>query len=299
MKAFIAAFGKRYDGNPNLAFVDIRDYGNWGEGHIGMLGHNPKLILTPAENLQNNYLLPYVKAFPHSQLIVVWGSSMYDKPYDWAVSKEAGMRRDGILSEYSKDGSECRRAYGHAPAVFEYCYSYDETKQKGYWSAGALWHCVDSGKPTYMQWNPQIYEENKDFCRKLGNRVGYHFVLQEAEIPAKITADVPFQRKMKWLNDGVAPVYEPCQTAIALLDSKNQVVQKQWLKGSNPRNWKPDESTTETVTATFSSVPAGTYKLAFGLFQDRKDANPAYRLGIQGRTAEGWYVLAGSVDVTK
>jgi hypothetical protein len=65
----------------------------------GAVGHNPKLILTPAERLQDIYLLPYIKAFPHTQLVVVWGSSSYDKPYDWAVSKGAGMRCDGILCE--------------------------------------------------------------------------------------------------------------------------------------------------------------------------------------------------------
>ena len=291
MHAFIAAFGKRYDGNPNLAFVDIRDYGNWGEGHIGMLGNNPKLVLTPADSLQQNYLLPYINAFPHSQMIVVWGSSMYDKPYDWAVSKGAGIRRDGILSEYSKDGSECLRAYGHAPAEFEYCDSYEDTKRKGYWSTKSLWHYVDCGKPSYMQWNPQIYQENQEFCRKLGNRVGYHFVLQEAEIPEKIVAGVPLSIKLKWLNDGVAPVYEPCHVAMALLDSNDQVVARQWLEASDPKSWLPDHSKTEAMRVEFAAVSDGIHKFAIGLFLDKKDANPAYRLGIQGRTADGWYVL--------
>ena len=119
LKAFVQALGKRYDGNPDIAFLDIRSYGNWGEGHIGML-KAPGIMLTPPDNLKTNYLLPYIEAFPYSQLMIVWGSSMYDKVYDWAVSKGAGMRRDGILSVWSKDGSECFRAYGHAPAVFEY-----------------------------------------------------------------------------------------------------------------------------------------------------------------------------------
>jgi hypothetical protein len=297
MHAFIAAFGKHYDGNPNVAFVDIRDYGNWGEGHIGMLGNNPKLILTPPESLQNNYLLPYIKAFPHTQLIVVWGSSLYDKPYDWAVSQGAGMRRDGILSEYSKDGSETLRAYGHAPGVFEYCDGYETTKKKGYWKTDSLWHYVDCGKPTYMQWDAKIYAENKEFCQKLGNRVGYHFVLQEAEVPSKIRADVPFQLKLKWLNDGVAPIYEPCHVAVALLDSNDKVIAREWLPGSAPKSWAPDQSKTESLEAKFSAVPPGVYKLAIGLFLDKKDAAPVYKLGIQGRTAKGWYVLSDKVPV--
>lgn len=125
--------------------------------------------------------------------------------------------------------------------------------------------------------------------------MGYHFVLQEAELPTEIAAGIPFPIRLKWLNDGVAPVYEPCQVAIGLLDSKNHAVQKQWLMGSNPRSWKPDESTTETTSATFSAVPPEACKFAVGLFLNRQDANPGYRLGINGRTADGWYVLSDQV----
>ena len=32
----------------------------------------PGIVLTPAENLQNNYFLPYFRAFPHTQLIIPW-----------------------------------------------------------------------------------------------------------------------------------------------------------------------------------------------------------------------------------
>jgi hypothetical protein len=30
---FLAAMAKRYDGNPNVAFIDIGSFGVWGEGH--------------------------------------------------------------------------------------------------------------------------------------------------------------------------------------------------------------------------------------------------------------------------
>jgi hypothetical protein len=297
LRAFVQALGTHYDGNPDIAFLDIRSYGNWGEGHIGML-KAPGIILTPPDNLKSNYLLPYVEAFPHTQLMIVWGSNMYDKVYDWAVSQGAGMRRDGILSVWSKDGSECFRAYGHAPAVFEYCDGYAEMKKNGWWKPDMLLNTYfQAGKPSYMQWNPKIFEENTDFCLKLGNKVGYHFILQQATIPTRIKPGTEFSIQWQWLNDGVAPVYEPCHVAIALLDEKDQVVQKQWLKSNNPENWKPDESTKETVSATFTSGPSGAHKLAVGLFLNQKDENPAYRLGIQSRTAQGWYVLSDKVEM--
>lgn len=288
---FIIAFGKRYDGNPEIAFMDIRDYGNWGEGHIGGLGSDPEIQLTSPENLRDNYFKPYITAFPHTQLIIPWGFAGFEGVYDWAVLKGVGMRRDGILSQWSKDGSECFRAYGHAPAVFEYCDSYEQTKKNGYWSTDLLMKYIEAGKPSYMQWNEQIFKENKEFCLKLGNKIGYHFVLQQATLPRIIKESVPFKMQMQWLNDGVAPLYESCSVAIALLDANDKLVQKQWVSGSNPKAWKPNETTTEKLTAAFTAVPVGKYKLAVGLFLDRKDEDPAYRLGIKGRTENGWYML--------
>ena len=285
---FVKALGKRYDGNPDIAFFDVRSYGNWGEGHVGFLNG---MELASPEIYKKYYLQPYVDAFKTTQLIVTWGCDIYNPVYDWAVTQGVGMRRDGILSEYSKDGSECLRAFGHEPAVFEYCDGYETTKKKGYWSTDLLMKYVQAGKPSYMQWDPKIFEENREFCLKLGNKVGYHFILEQAAIPKIIQPGKPFPITWQWLNDGVAPLYEPCQVAIALLDDKDQVVQQQWLPASQPAKWLADATTTETLSVTFPTVPAETCKLALGLFLDRADTAPDYRLGIQGRTAQGWYIL--------
>ena len=296
LKALIQALGKHYDGDPNIAFLDIRDYGNWGEGHIGML-KAPGIVLTPPENLKNNYFLPYFEAFPHTQLIVPWGWDGYGAVYDWAVSKGAGMRRDGILSEYSKDGSECLRAYGHAPSVFEYCSGYSDMKKSGWWKTEVLKNTYfKGGKPTYMQWDPRIFEENREFCLDLGNYVGYHFILEKATFPVTCQRSVPFQLDLQWLNDGVSLLYQPCSVAVALLDAQDHVVEKQWLTGANPRTWSPGAAQVEIAGVKFTTPPRGTYKLAVGLFLDPKDPDPVYRLGIQGRTDTGWYVIDDKLE---
>ena len=96
-------------------------------------------------------------------------------------------RRDGILSKWSKDGSECLRAYGRHPAVFEYCDGYAEMKKSGWWKPEMLRDTYfKGGKPSYMQWDPEIFEENRDFCLSLGNYVGYHFVLEKAVLPGDV-----------------------------------------------------------------------------------------------------------------
>ncbi len=291
---FVAAFGKRYDGNPDIAFLDIRDYGNWGEGHVGFLG----VDLAPPEVYKTCYLQPYITAFPHTQLIVPWGHGGYDAVYDWAIAQGAGIRRDGILSKWSKDGSECLRAHGHAPAVFEYCDSYSETKKNGNWSTESLLHYVECGKPSYMQWDANVYRENSEFCRKLGNKIGYHFVLQRAVLPREIKSARSFELQLRWLNDGITYLYEPCHVAVGLLDENDNVVRQQWLTDSAPKKWSPNEAVTENLKATFQDVPAGSYKIAIAMFTDQKAAHPDYRLGIQGRTATGWYVLHDKLPCT-
>jgi len=296
LKAFVQALGKHYDGNPDIAFLDIRSYGNWGEGHIGML-KAPGIILTPPENLKTNYFLPYIEAFPHTQLIVPWGHDGYNGVYDWAISRGAGIRRDGILSEWSKDGSECLRAHGRQPAVFEYCDGYAEMKKNGWWKPEVLKDVYfQGGKPSYMQWNPQIFEENRDFCLKLGNYVGYHFVLTKAILPTSFRSTVPFQVQLEWLNDGVAYLYEPCHVAIALLDSNNDVKERHWIAASNPKSWAPGQSKRETFEVEASSLPTGSYKIAVGLFLNQEATLPAYRLGNTGRTSDGWYVVHDKLE---
>ena len=222
LSAFVEALGRRYDGNRDIAFLDIRSYGNWGEGHIGML-QAPGIILTPPDNLKNNYVLPYFNSFPHTQLIIPWGSDLYSSVYDWAVAQGAGMRRDGILSRWSKDGSECLRAHGKRPSVFEYCDGYADMKKNGWWKPEMLRNTYfRGGKPSYMQWDPKIFEENRDFCLGLGNYVGYHFILDKAILPTSFRPSIPTQMHFEWLNDGVAYLYEPCQVAIATSGQRQQ-----------------------------------------------------------------------------
>lgn len=38
LNAFIKALGTRYNGNPDIAYIDIRSYGNWGEQHLSEIG---------------------------------------------------------------------------------------------------------------------------------------------------------------------------------------------------------------------------------------------------------------------
>jgi autotransporter-associated beta strand protein len=190
----------------------------------------------------------------------------------------------------------CLISYPDHPAHMEY-YGLPISVYRG-GAENELMIYLTGGRPSYLQFNGDgLFDSDKAFYQMVGNLIGYHFVLEQATIPKTITAGVQFPLSFTWYNNGVAPLNllgsAPCSVAVALLDADNNPVQKQWLTASNPKGWMPGTATTENFNVTFPSVPSG-YKLAVGLFLSQSDANPAFRLGIQGRTNNGWYLLSGT-----
>src|ERR1700730_8967917 len=298
LKDFVTALAQRYDTNPNIAYVDVRSYGNWGEQHV--YGIPPSIALSPAD--MQKHIQLYANAFKHVQIIVPWGSSDYNSVYSWAVDNKIGIRRDGLMVD--SNGSELTRANGHAPSIFEFYASYQWLLQNGYWSDAKLRTEVNTGKPSYInlgQWGNDadvMLANNASLVSDLANQMGYYFVLKNATIPTAIDNSQSFHMSLSWNNQGVTFLYGSCSVAVALLDSSGKVVQQQWFTGSYPRAWTPGWTKTEKTAITFTGVKAGTYQLAVGLFQNQSDSNPTYKIGNQGRTANGWYVLSSSIAVS-
>lgn len=294
---FLYALAQRYDNNPHIAFIDIRSYGNWGEQHV--YGISPSAALS-ASDVQRHIQL-YRNAFKHTQLIVPWGASSYNSVYDWASNNGIGMRRDGIIVD--SNGSEVARSYGSAPGVFEFYGSYQWLAASGYWNANTLLNDVNIGKPSYIgmgQWGNDaqvMLAHEPALISTLANKMGYYFVLGNATIPTAIINNQAVNMSFTWNNQGVAYLYKPASVAVALLDNANNVVQMCWFSGSNPQGWTPGKKVTETTSLTFSNVKPGSYKLAVGLFQNTTDSNPTYKIGNQGLTNNGWYVLTNSLPV--
>ncbi len=294
---FVTALAQRYDNNPRIAFVDIRSYGNWGEQHV--YGISPSVALN--SNDTQKHIQIYQNAFKHTQLIVPWGTSNYNTAYSYATNNGIGMRRDGIMVDST--GSELTRAYGKAPSVYEFYGSYQWLVANGYWNANTLTSDLNIGKPSYIgmgQWgnDAQVMLANEPaLISQLANKMGYYFVLSSAKVPDTITNNQAVTVSMSWNNQGVAYLSKQAYVAVAVLDSNNNVVQKIWFANSNPRGWTPGQKVTETTSMAFSGVPSGTYKLAVGLFQSTTDTNPSYKIGNQGLTNNGWYVLSSSIAV--
>jgi len=297
LQDFLTALGHRYDGNPAIAYIDIRSYGNWGVQNVIGLPHSVALL--PA-GVQTHIQL-YQNAFKRTQLLIPWGSIIYNSVYIKAVSQHVGIRRDGIMANTT--GSEAAIAYGKAPVVFEFYASYQSLVQKKIWNTAKLLTSVNAGKPSYISmglWNSDaqiMLSQQLPLIQSLANKMGYYFVLSSATLPITITNKQANTFSFSWKNLGVAYLAQPATLAIALLNTSNKLIQKQWLLKTNPQTWVPGKTTITSTSSAFTGVPKGTYKLAIGLFLHTSDGNPTYQIGNQGRTSNNWYVLANSVSV--
>jgi autotransporter-associated beta strand protein len=301
MKEFIKAMGEHVatliaqnNGNNPIAFIDVRNYGRDGEGNGAWL---PGLVDVSPESLRDNFFKPYLDAFPDTQLFLLGKDDVYHDVFVYEVSQGMGARNDGIGGDagYRTNWGCKTLAYPNQPTALEFAIGWPEMVAAGNGDPNMLMRFVAGERPSYLQLYTDYYEAYPEFFKSLGNLLGYHFVINQAVIPKIITANVAFPLSIEWYNDGIAPNYEPCSVAVALLDTGNNVVQKQWLATSNPAGWMPGEAATENYNVTFTTVPSG-YKLAVGLFARQSDADPAYKLGIQGKVNGGWYILSGSTN---
>lgn len=290
VKKLVQAMAERYDGDPDIAFIDLGTYGNWGEQHLHPFGGEE---LTD-EELQE-HIGWYKDAFKKTRISVVMNGQRYAKVYEWAADNGLGLRRDGIMGD-SPYGEEAIKAFDKVPAVFEWHRSYTDMVSGGYWSEEKFWTALNTGRPTFQgtYWHQDantMYQQVPELMKEAANQLGYHFVLNSAVIPESISLGNDYWVQLEWTNEGLAPIYEPAYVAFALLDDNNHVVSKVWAAGTDSKSWRPYLTVAENAKIVFENVATGEYQLAVGLFADLEAEHPAYNLAIEGKTENKWYPL--------
>lgn len=307
-RAFLKAFAKRFDGDPRIAVLDIRSYGNWGECHM----HPFKVPDISPEKFREHVQM-HIDAFKKTQLCLSRNSHLghfgpLKEVFDWAVlTQHIAPRRDGICG--NSDGKETAIGLGIAPGVFEFYAGYDTLKQLGWWDGikdkngqgFRLEDCIENGHPTWVDLGGgkptlRLLQENRALIERLTNRIGYHFILKEAKYPKTLTTSQPATLSLTWQNQGVAPIYIPAKVSFALITPEGKAAHICDATTSIPAAWKPDTTLTVADQLNFKDAPRGDYKLAIGLRQPQDTHKTSIQLGIELPTVDGWYVL-GSVSV--
>ncbi|MEI8288703.1 MAG: DUF4832 domain-containing protein [Verrucomicrobiota bacterium] len=307
-RVFLKAFAKRFDGDPRIAVLDIRSYGNWGECHM-----SPFKVPDIAPEKFREHVQMHLDAFKKTQLCLSRNSNLghygpLREIFDWAIqTQHIAPRRDGICG--SSDGKETAIGLGIAPGVFEFYGNYDMMKQLGWWDGikdkrgygFRLEECVENGHPTWVDLGGgksslRLLNENRALVERLSNRIGYHFHLARAAWPGRISG--PFDLELTVQNQGVAPIYIPSSVALALIDDSGKRIATVWPKAIQPKQWQPNRATKQAATVDFKNITAGRYRLALTITSEADDAKPFIKFGTELPVVDGWYIL-GAIEVAK
>ncbi len=198
---FLAALARHYDGNPNVAFIDIGSFGMWGEGHTGFSSR-----LTQAQTLAvvKRHIDLHLKHFRRTLLCISDDVAGADRPgrhfpeTDYAISKGVTLRDDSILVQpppHSWYHAEMAQEFWPRwPVILEHEH-YGGSKARKAWSGDLLLKSVEDYHASYMSihwWPREELKENRETIDRINRRIGYRLQLRSITWPATIAAGQPF-----------------------------------------------------------------------------------------------------------
>ena len=314
LEKLLATMAARYEGNPNVAFIDIGSYGLWGEGHTHMSSQLPE---AEALAIIQKHIDLHVKYFKRTLLCINDDMAGNDKPgrhfpeTDYALSKGVTLRDDSILVQpppHSWYHAEMAQEFWpHWPVILEHEH-YGSSKKRGAWGDGSLLlKAVEDYHASYMSihWWPRIeLEENRAVIDRINRRLGYRVQLHEITWPRAISIGQPFRVRSVWANAGVAPCYPGGFMALTLKDDANGIVSVLTDEQMNLRDLVPSTADApllrtnecEFVVGQIAPVTKpGQYKLLVSVGQ--RDGSPRIALPLPGDDGQRRYQL-GPISLT-
>ena len=286
--AFIAALGKRYNGHPQVEFLDIGSYGIWGEWHTS---HGASAAV------RKQIIDMYLKAFDRTPLAMMSDDA---EMLGYALSKGTGFRRDGVGSPWheknwigSKKYARVRGfadAWKRAPVVFEWYGPYDFLQRRKWSFDRAVQFMLDSHLTLVNDNVGAVPEADMAKLWELARRAGYRFVLRSLSHPPKARRGAAVDVAMQWSNVGVGRLFRPFVLQLALLDAEGQAVATAEGK-ADPRQWLPGNHAITETLAVPPDLQPGSYALAVALVEP-KTKRPAVKLAIDAPETDRRYTVS-------
>jgi len=290
---FLRELGRRYDGNPDIQFLDIGSYGIWGEWHTP---HAAGI------EVRRRIIDFYADAFLRTPLVMMSDDA---EALRYALQRGAGIRRDGVGSPWHEQnwiGSKkyagvpgMADAWKTAPVVFEWYGDYKYLQSKQWPLDRAIQFMLDNHVSLINDNIGEVPPQAMPKLMELTRRAGYRFVLREVSHPRQVETGARLAVKMKWSNVGVGKLYSKYGLELSLLDAQGKVVTRT-LSSVDPASWLPGEIACEGTVGIGANLEPGLYGIGLALVDPA--GRPAIRLAIDHPQADLRYRV-GEVAVTK
>lgn len=306
----LTAFGRRYDGNPELAYIDIGMVGSWGEWHNSNFPTIKPLLKRYTPEQLDRYVDLHFDAFPRTpKIMLISGGETLAS----AVKKGAGWRADclGDWHNFTREWSHMRNDYPErlaaakaswsgfddawkkAPVSFEICGYMAEWKSVQHYTRKQVQATFDWAlqhhASTLNLKSREVPAEYRDILDKALTRLGYRFRVVSLTHDATRHAGQAIALTSRWSNDGVAPIYLHYQLAWRLQDANEQTV-AQSTANDDIRQWLPGNHASHFALPTPKNLKPGRYHLDVALVDEHQKAR--IQLANEGKLADGWYRLS-------
>jgi hypothetical protein len=300
LDAFLQAFAARYDGQPWVRYVDVGSIGEWGEGHTSFSTRVPPTVAEVKASID-----AYARHIRESQLVCTDDLLYYGKReeevsalLEYAVGKGLTLRDDSPLVDwYLKNHLETWTVshprfydplYLKRPIVLELEH-YASVKNDGNWrgrngaeilpeygvsGADVMRKAVELLHASYIGFHGYAEDwlaDNPDLTAELANRCGYWYFPESLSVPSSLSTGEN-EIGVTWLNEGVAPAYEPFPVEFRLEGPSTRGPVHLGTLDSGNLGWRPGEPVEQPYRVVVPpSAEPGAYHLQV-------------RLSLRGRT---------------
>ncbi|MCA9137524.1 MAG: DUF4832 domain-containing protein [Planctomycetales bacterium] len=314
-QTFISAFGKKYDGDPRLAYITAGLLGTWGEWHT-----YPRNDLWASDATQKIVLDAYESAFSLTPILLRYPAGpghgyqsenasrpfgYHDDSFAWATL-DTGKRQDDwfYIPALKAAGDAAVNKWKTSPIGGEirpevWGKIFDAPDQ---WPAQSqsIHDCITETHVTWLMDTGMFREvassERKERAAAEVRRMGYELHVRGADFsvdPASGQCRVTLQL----INQGVAPFYADWPTEIAFADPSGTLAKQSVAAGLSMQGHLPRLTPHKLTESVDITGLAGTYSVLLRVVNPLVGGKQLRFANIeQDQTSAGWLTL-GKIDI--
>jgi len=303
---FLAAAAARYDGNPEVAFVDVGSFGVWGEGHTYASTRLPYSAATIRRHIDL-----HLKHFKRTLLAANDDFASQDRGMeviDYARARGLTLRDDSILVQGGAsayfNAAMAQAFWPHVPVILE-SEHFGGSRDRGHWKDGRQYlQAVEEYHASYASihwWPREFLAENRDLVDRMNRRLGYRLQLVEASWPGGVRVGSRLGFAARWRNAGAAPCLPGGLPAVTLKDGKGGIAAVFVDEGFDARSLPaaaPGEAPVKDQAAEFAlpfNLASGTYGVFISV--GTRTGSPRIALPLPDGDGQRRYRL-GTIRVT-
>ena len=310
LRHFIREWGRKYDGDPRLAYITAGLLGTWGEWHT-----YPRSELWASKETQDVVLDAYEESFSLTPILLRYPAGpnhgyqaenasrafgYHDDSFAWATL-DTGKKDDDwfylpALKAAGSNGLEkwkSRPIGGEIrPEVWGKIFDTSE-----YWpkQAQSFHDCVNQTHATWLMDTGMFREiaspDRMQRAKQEVRRMGYDLYVKHVDFQA-MAARNELKINIQLINQGVAPFYANWPTEIAFVDKEGMIAKREIATGFAMAGHLPSESAHELKTTIDTGKLHGDFSVLIRVVHPLAGGKPLrFANADQDSVKPGWLTL--------